>query len=86
LRQQLRERIEQLGSELTDEEYWEIRNSLIDEGKIEQGRGYGGSVRRIAESSLQTNQSMPDKAERRLYTPFAEAIKNGYAPEDRAKV
>jgi hypothetical protein len=34
-------------NELTDEDYWLLRDSLIDEGLLEQGRGRGGSVHRV---------------------------------------
>ncbi|WP_216850460.1 hypothetical protein [Granulicella sp. L46] len=33
--------------DLTDEDYWDLRNSLIDEGKLERARGRGGLVRRV---------------------------------------
>jgi len=44
LREQLQEKIAILGDNLTDEDYWLLRDSLIDSGLIEQGRGRGGSV------------------------------------------
>jgi|SRR5579864_265254 len=47
LREQLREKIEHLGDALTDEDYWLLRDSLIDSGLLEQGRGRGGSVHRV---------------------------------------
>lgn len=47
LRAQLREKIEALGDHLEDGDYWTLRNALIDDGLIEQGRGKGGSVHRI---------------------------------------
>lgn len=47
LREQLREKIEHLGDTLTDEDYWLLRDSLIDSGFLEQGRGRGGSVHRV---------------------------------------
>src|SRR5690606_14507999 len=30
-----------------EEEFWEVRNRLVDRGVLEVGRGRGGSVRRI---------------------------------------
>lgn len=36
------------GDQLTDEDYWLLRDSLIDSGILEQGRGRGGSVHRIS--------------------------------------
>lgn len=47
LREQLREQIYVQGDELTDEDYWLLRDALIDSGLLEQGRGRGGSVRRV---------------------------------------
>jgi hypothetical protein len=44
LRDQLRKMVQTMGDELTDQDYWLLRDGLIDEGKIEQGRGRGGSV------------------------------------------
>jgi uncharacterized protein (DUF736 family) len=80
LREQLRRQIEDDGGDLTDQDYWVIRNSLIDEGRIEQGRGRGGSVHRLVDPG---KQAPAPKAECRLYEPFLEAIKKGYAPEYR---
>lgn len=36
----------------TDRWYWKIRNSLIDAGKITRGRGRGGSVQIVDDSTL----------------------------------
>ncbi|MGA3041822.1 MAG: hypothetical protein ABSF54_13630 [Bryobacteraceae bacterium] len=33
--------------EITDEDYWEVRNDLIAQGEIEKARGRGGSVYRV---------------------------------------
>jgi hypothetical protein len=47
LREELQHRVRALGGELTDEDYWSLRDALIDEGVLEQGRGRGGSVHRV---------------------------------------
>jgi len=47
VRTQLREALEATADHLEDGDYWVLRNSLIDDGLIEQGRGKGGSVHRI---------------------------------------
>src|ERR1035441_1190120 len=47
LREQLRKRIESNGGELSDQDYRQLRDSLIDDGLIVQGRGRGGSVHRV---------------------------------------
>jgi hypothetical protein len=38
LRNQLRDAVKALGDEIGEQDYWLIRDSLIDEGSIEQGR------------------------------------------------
>ncbi|MCY3745106.1 MAG: hypothetical protein OXH05_02650 [Acidobacteria bacterium] len=44
---------EQLGiTDETDEEYWRLRQILIDGGKISKARGKGGSVRRIPQEEV----------------------------------
>jgi len=48
LRERLRQKIESLGDQLSEEDYWLLRNPLIDEGQLEQGRGRGGSVHRVS--------------------------------------
>ena len=46
--QSLRERIaERLDAKVKEEDYFETRDALIEEGKLETGRGRGGSVRRV---------------------------------------
>ncbi len=50
--QSLRERIaERLGAKVTEEDYFEARDALVDEGKLARGRGRGGSVSRVAEDA-----------------------------------
>jgi len=74
-------------------DYWLLRDSLIDEGRIEPGRGRGGSVHRINVISAQppepettTTEPVADKIfERALYTPFLKAIEEGYIKENRIK-
>ena len=46
--QSLRERIgERLDAKVKEEDYFEARDALIEEGKVETGRGRGGSVKRV---------------------------------------
>ena len=50
--QSLRERIaERLDAKVKEEDYFEARDALIEEGKLETGRGRGGSVRRIVRTA-----------------------------------
>ena len=50
--QSLRERIaERLDAKVREEDYFEARDALIEEGKLETGRGRGGSVRRVVRTA-----------------------------------
>lgn len=65
LREQLRGKIKAQGDLLTDEDYWALRDSLIDSGLLEQGRGRGGSVHRIrsvASDPVASAPPLPDSA------------------------
>jgi hypothetical protein len=77
----------------SEDQYWEIRNSLIERGALATGRGKGGSVRRVPAQPIllaivaQTAQTQPTtvlaQTERDLYTPMAEVIKNKWALDYR---
>lgn len=104
LRETLREKLKaasQSGEEpITDSDYWSLRDSLIDEGLILQGRGRGGSVHRLAAPSAAVS-STPSVAptadvtppeppaqkvpESALYEPFLKAVEEGYVKENRIK-
>jgi hypothetical protein len=88
LRDQLRRRIEPADT-LTDEDYWTLRNGLLDDGRIEMGRGRGGSVRLVVapveEAALPDLRQPVQVIERPLYEPFQNAIITGYAKENRLK-
>jgi hypothetical protein len=60
--------------------YWAIRNRLIDEGKLEKGRGKGGSVRRI-EIQPRVAQRHPES---QLYAPILDTIKSAWVQDYRA--
>ena len=76
--------------EFTQDDYFDLRNSLRSEGKIERGRGKGGSVHRLltagavpaaaggtaAEVAEPAEPSTPAEAD--LYEPFRGVIENGY--------
>jgi hypothetical protein len=82
LRDQVREKIRAQGDDLSDQEYWLLRNTLIEEGVLEQGRGRGGSVHRLEEAVA---EAPPSRAESALYEPFLKAVTEGYAPANRIK-
>jgi len=88
LRDQLRKRIGADGDGFTDQDYWQIRDSLIDDGAIEQGRGRGGSVHRVIAAETPSSASAPLQTivgERSLYEPFHSAIVSGYVKDNRIK-
>lgn len=76
------------GDQITDDDYWLIRDSLIEDGVTQPGRGYGGTVRRVilenqpaepqAAAAVAEAAAATIRAEAELYTPFHEAIQNGY--------
>lgn len=59
----------------SEPEYWEVRQTLIDEGRLEVGRGRGGSVHRVL---LDGDGIAPEgpklTAETHLYEPFHQSI------------
>jgi hypothetical protein len=77
------------------DDYWDLRNSLIAEGKLDKGRGYGGSVRRIltvtepavatAAPTSTTSEAVKAVAEASLYEPFQRCIQEGYVPDNDLK-
>jgi hypothetical protein len=99
LRQQLQAEAGKGGDTLTDDDYWRLRDELIDEGLIEHGRGRGGSVHlvptKVEESENKEGQAptatepltpaLPTPVEADFYEPFHTAIKNGYVKENRIK-
>ena len=91
LRELLKEQAKKLGDELTDQDYWSLRDSLIDEGMIEQGRGRGGSVHLILSPPATPPSAAPSEpvvqkaAESTLYEPVLKAIVDGYVKENRIK-
>jgi hypothetical protein len=84
------------GEEFAPEDYWDLRNSLITDGKLDKARGYGGSVRRvisIAEpitppaaaviaAQVGADATQATLAEATLYPPFQKVIQSGYVPDN----
>jgi len=85
-----------IDEEFLPEDYWDLRNSLITEGKLLRGRGYGGSVRRAlttaepvanpvtAEIAAQAGADAAQAvvAEVSLYAPFQKVIQTGYVSDN----
>jgi hypothetical protein len=92
LRESLRSALPE--EEISLDDYWDLRNSLITEGKLEKGRGYGGSVRRvlteaepaaIITSPVLSAIDTSKVAESSLYEPFQKRIQEGYVPDNDLK-
>lgn len=75
-----------------EEDYWTVRNTLIDRGELEKGRGRGGSVRRtVFEDTSVPEELRPDATEKQderereniLYEPMARVIKETWAVDER---
>jgi hypothetical protein len=84
--------------DIAQEDYWDLRNSLIADGKLETARGRGGSVRRVpAEVTIETPSATAmagavapivtalETREAELYEPFKKAIETGYVPNNDLK-
>jgi len=89
LREQFRKSLGADGRDFSDQDYWQIRDSLIDDGLIVQGRGRGGSVHRVEsvidEETAPSPESSVASGERSLYEPFHAAIVSGYVKDNRIK-
>jgi hypothetical protein len=75
-----------LGGDLSSDDYWSIRNGLIAEGKIIQGGGMGGSVRRVLAEGQpgQARIGAPVPArERDLYEPFNNTVSSEFTKDKR---
>jgi hypothetical protein len=73
---------------LSDEEFWLVRNALIDDGVLERGRGRGGSVHRVESQVPVAQPSEPSLApppEADYYDSFLTAVQNGYVKDNDIK-
>jgi len=62
-----------------EEFYWKVQDRLIRDGRIEVGRGMGGSVKLVPEAVEEIPVPQKGKAaqaERTLYAPLAESLKS----------
>lgn len=81
-RTQLTELVEKsFGKKISEDDYWTIRNGLIDDGKIMTGRGNGGSIVRVNPSAQQPQKLVNNAYNREpdLYQPVYETITNSWA-------
>lgn len=67
----------------TDDQYWTIRDRLVDRGVIETGKGRGGSIHRVVLEGYadepETALARHRIAERDLYAPMHNVISNTWA-------
>lgn len=62
------------------EKYWRVRDALLDEGRLERGRGRGGSVWKVQAIG---NAARLAQSEESLYVPLLEVLKTDWAREMR---
>lgn len=70
---------------LSESDYWEVRNELIAEGLIGKGRGKGGSVYLLeGHTDREAGKRSKERTkESDLYSPFYEVIKQTWVKENR---
>jgi hypothetical protein len=72
-----------LGENFSYEVYWQVRNGLIEKGKLERGRGKGGSVRLIGDAvQVSKAKSHKYRKESHLYQAFHQTIETGWTEEN----
>lgn len=76
-------KITESGDTISDDDYWVIRNGLIADGKIDVGRGKGGSVYLSSHSQPKLPKLCNDyKNEKELYGPILKVIEDSWAKDD----
>ncbi len=75
-----------------DDQYWPIRDRLIDSGQLQLGRGKGGSVSLVApavpalttaETPMVAGVGRPEPAEGELYEPVSDVLRKDWARDMR---
>ncbi|MFZ0962160.1 MAG: hypothetical protein WAO35_14765 [Terriglobia bacterium] len=65
-----------------EEVYWQIRNGLIETGRLERGRGKGGTIRLVADTLRQRKPRAKRRGkESGLYGPFHETVQTEWVQE-----
>lgn len=73
------------------DEYWEIRNRLVDKGTIAVGRGRGGTVRLVLPGAAGSADEMPVQAraarssESELYRPLTQVLAEQWVKDKRVE-
>jgi len=72
-----------LGYHVIDADYWDVRNYLIEKGRIDKGRGMGGSVYRIDIEPRKRKKKKTKESD--LYPPFQTYIQKIWVNENNIK-
>ncbi|SRR5713101_375876 len=73
----------QLNENFGPEVYWQVRNSLIEQGKLERGRGKGGSVHLVGETvELRKTKPRKYRKESHLYESFHKTIETEWIEDN----
>jgi hypothetical protein len=71
---------------LNEDDYWEIRNSLIAKGLIGKGRGKGGSVYLLTQQPKSPTAKLKrKKSEKDLYDPFMKVLNDFWVKDNQIK-
>lgn len=81
----LQTKLKESFKKLSEEEFWEIRNNLIEEGKLLRGRGKGGSVYLPIEISVKKLEKEKKTREKDLYEPFYQTIAKSWVKDYKIK-
>ncbi len=78
--------IKRLKGKLDKEEYWGVRDSLVDDGRVGKGKGKGGSVyRKDLVAIPKATKDKRYRKERDLYEPFRMALAEFWSKDQGIK-
>jgi hypothetical protein len=67
-----------------EEKYWRVRNTLLEQGYLERGKGKGGSVKKPSQAGgPAARKSTYGSAEAHLYKPLLSVLANDWVQEMR---
>lgn len=70
--------------QLSDDQYWSLRNRLVDSGDLIRRRGKGGSVRIVEPERVpQPDLERPELTEADLYDPLERVLRESWAREQK---
>ena len=76
----------EFGKTITDDDYWTIRNSLVDDGKITPGGGRGGSICLVNATDTTSQHIQPNSnkyiKEASLYKPLHKTITENWVGDN----